>query len=112
MRVPAERRLGMFEGMPAVPAARRPRPVSSSTSRPPTGLASVKSGWTTRPPGPPVHAAAAVVTDGGSLATRASLAAREYGILAPLALLDANQRIRDGLSTTLDLGPVLVELHG
>ena len=53
--------------------------------------------------------AAAVVTDGGSLAAHASLVAREYGIPAVVALVDATQRIRDGQSITVDGSAGLVD---
>jgi rifampicin phosphotransferase len=46
--------------------------------------------------------AAAVVTDGGSLAAHASLVAREYGIPAVVATGDATHRLRDGQRVTVD----------
>jgi rifampicin phosphotransferase len=46
--------------------------------------------------------AAAVVTDGGSLAAHASLVAREYGIPAVVATGDATRRLRDGQNVTVD----------
>lgn len=46
--------------------------------------------------------AAAVVTDGGSLAAHASLVAREYGIAAVVATGDATARLRDGQRVTVD----------
>jgi pyruvate,water dikinase len=52
-----------------------------------------------------------VVTDGGSLAAHASLVAREYGIPAVVALVDATQRIRDGQWITVDGSAGLVEIH-
>ena len=55
--------------------------------------------------------AAAVVTDGGSLAAHASLVAREYGIPAVVATTDATQRIRDGQRVTVDGGAGLLEVH-
>jgi pyruvate,water dikinase len=46
--------------------------------------------------------AAAVVTDGGTLAAHASLVAREYGIPAVVATGDATLRLRDGQVVTVD----------
>ena len=46
--------------------------------------------------------AAAVVTDGGTLAAHASLVAREYGIPAVVATGDATTRLRDGQVVTVD----------
>jgi rifampicin phosphotransferase len=46
--------------------------------------------------------AAAVVTDGGSLAAHASLVAREYGIPAVVATGDATVRLRPGQLVTVD----------
>ena len=46
--------------------------------------------------------AAAVVTDGGSLAAHASLVAREYGIPAVVATGDATARLADGQWVTVD----------
>jgi rifampicin phosphotransferase len=46
--------------------------------------------------------AAAVVTDGGSLAAHASLVAREYGIPAVVATGDATRQLRDGQNVTVD----------
>ena len=45
--------------------------------------------------------AAAVVTDGGTLAAHASLVAREYGIPAVVATGDATTRLRDGQVVTV-----------
>jgi pyruvate,water dikinase len=44
----------------------------------------------------------AVVTDGGSLAAHASLVAREYGIPAVVATIDATQRLHDGQLVMVD----------
>jgi pyruvate,water dikinase len=58
---------------------------------------------TTAPAWTPLFArAVAVVTDGGSLAAHASLVAREYGIPAVVATIDATQRLRDGQLVTVD----------
>jgi rifampicin phosphotransferase len=46
--------------------------------------------------------AAAVVTDGGTLAAHTSLVAREYGIPAVVATGDATTRLRDGQRVTVD----------
>jgi rifampicin phosphotransferase len=46
--------------------------------------------------------AAAVVTDGGTLAAHASLVAREYGIPAVVATGDATARLRDGQLVSVD----------
>jgi pyruvate,water dikinase len=46
--------------------------------------------------------AAAVVTDGGTLAAHASLVAREYGIPAVVGTGDATQRLHDGQLVTVD----------
>jgi rifampicin phosphotransferase len=48
--------------------------------------------------------AAAVVTDGGTLAAHASLVAREYGIPAVVATGDATTRLSDGQQVTVDGG--------
>ncbi|HEV8653244.1 MAG TPA: PEP/pyruvate-binding domain-containing protein [Actinomycetes bacterium] len=55
--------------------------------------------------------AAAVVTDGGTLAAHASLVAREYGIPAVVATADATTRLRDGQLVEVDggAGVVLVQ---
>jgi phosphohistidine swiveling domain-containing protein len=54
--------------------------------------------------------AAAVVTDGGTLAAHASLVAREYGIPAVVGAGDATRRLRDGQAVTVDGGAGTVEL--
>lgn len=56
--------------------------------------------------------AAAVVTDGGSLAAHASLVAREYGIAAVVATGDATSRLRDGELVLVDGDRGYVELLG
>ena len=48
--------------------------------------------------------AAAVVTDGGTLAAHASLIAREYGIPAVVGTGDATRRLRTGQLVTVDGG--------
>ncbi|UNX53348.1 PEP-utilizing enzyme [Georgenia sp. TF02-10] len=53
--------------------------------------------------------AAAVVTDGGTLAAHASLVAREYGIPAVVGTGDATARLHDGQLVTVDGGAGTVE---
>jgi len=53
--------------------------------------------------------AAAVVTDGGTLAAHASLVAREYGIPAVVGTGDATCRLQDGQIVTVDGGAGVVE---
>jgi rifampicin phosphotransferase len=55
--------------------------------------------------------AAAVVTDGGTLAAHASLVAREYGIPAVVATGDATARLRDAQVVTVDGGAGIVEVQ-
>jgi phosphohistidine swiveling domain-containing protein len=55
--------------------------------------------------------AAAVVTDGGSLAAHASLVAREYGIPAVVATRDATSRLSDGQWVTVDGSGGFVEVQ-
>ncbi len=54
-------------------------------------------GWT-----PAFARAGAVVTDSGSIASHASVVAREYGIPAVVATGDATRRLRDGQRVTVD----------
>jgi pyruvate,water dikinase len=54
--------------------------------------------------------AAAVVTDGGSLAAHASLVAREYGIPAVVGTGDATVRLHDGQRVVVDGSAGIVEL--
>jgi pyruvate,water dikinase len=54
--------------------------------------------------------AAAVVTDGGTLAAHASLVAREYGIPAVVATENATSRLRDAQVVTVDGGAGVVEV--
>jgi rifampicin phosphotransferase len=56
--------------------------------------------------------AAAVVTDGGTLAAHASLVAREYGIPAVVGTGDATGRLGDGQVVTVDGGAGVVEVAG
>jgi rifampicin phosphotransferase len=54
--------------------------------------------------------AAAVVTDGGSVAAHASLVAREYGIPAVVGAGDATARLHDGQLVTVDGSAGVVEV--
>jgi rifampicin phosphotransferase len=54
--------------------------------------------------------AAAVITDGGSVAAHASLVAREYGIPAVVGAGDATARLRDGQQVTVDGSAGVVEV--
>ena len=54
--------------------------------------------------------AAAIVTDGSTLAAHASLVAREYGIPAVVATGCATLRLRDGQVVTVDGGAGTVEV--
>jgi phosphohistidine swiveling domain-containing protein len=54
--------------------------------------------------------AAAVITDGGSVAAHASLVAREYGIPAVVGAGDATARLRDGQLVTVDGSAGVVEV--
>jgi pyruvate,water dikinase len=66
---------------------------------------------TTSPAWTPLFArAAAVVTDGGSVAAHASLVAREYGIPAVVAAEGATARLWDGVVVTVDGSAGTVEL--
>lgn len=66
---------------------------------------------TTAPAWTPLFAgAAAVVTDGGTLAAHASLVAREYGIPAVVATGDATVRLRNGQTVTVDGSAGVVEI--
>jgi pyruvate,water dikinase len=55
--------------------------------------------------------AAAVVTDGGTLAAHASLVAREYAIPAVVATGDATRRLYTGQQVTVDGTAGTVTLH-
>jgi pyruvate,water dikinase len=55
--------------------------------------------------------AAAVVTDGGTLAAHASLVAREYGIPAVVATGDATSRLRDGQLVSVDGSAGIVQVQ-
>jgi rifampicin phosphotransferase len=67
---------------------------------------------TTAPAWTPLFAhAAAVITDGGTLAAHASLVAREYGIPAVVATGNATTRLDDGQVVTVDGGAGTVHPH-
>ncbi len=55
--------------------------------------------------------AAAVITDGGSVAAHASLVAREYGIPAVVAAGDATSRLQNGQRVTVDGSAGVVEVE-
>lgn len=96
---------GSLHGEPASPG-RASGPVR--VIRGPEDFASFREGevlvaQATAPAWTPLFAkAAAVVTDGGSLAAHASLVAREYGIPAVVATGDATVRLTDGQHVTVD----------
>jgi pyruvate,water dikinase len=56
--------------------------------------------------------AAAIVTDGGTLAAHASLVAREYAIPAVVATGDATRRLHPGQLVTVDGAAGTVTIHG
>jgi phosphohistidine swiveling domain-containing protein len=115
MRPPVEYGGNVLEGMPA--SAGRADGVArvildlSDADRLGEGEILVTSATT--PAWTPLFArAAAVVTDGGSLAAHASLVAREYGIPSVVAAGDATRRIADGDRITVDGSAGVVELAG
>lgn len=55
--------------------------------------------------------AAAVVTDGGTLAAHASLVAREYGIPAVVGTSEATRKLRDGQVVIVDGGAGVVRMN-
>jgi pyruvate,water dikinase len=55
--------------------------------------------------------AAAVVTDGGTLAAHASLVAREYGIPAVVSIGDATRRLLPGQRVTVNGTTGTVTVH-
>jgi pyruvate,water dikinase len=101
-----------LRGMPASPG-RATGPVR--VVRGPEGFAHFQPGevlvaQVTAPAWTPLFGlAAAVVTDGGSLAAHASLVAREYGIPAVVGVGDATERLRDGQRVTVDGSAGIVE---
>ncbi len=115
MRAPAERREGMLEGMPASAgtATGVARVILDLADAERLGAGEILVTSATTPAWTPLFArAAAVVTDGGSLAAHASLVAREYGLPAVVALGDATRRIMDGERVKVDGSAGLVEVLG
>jgi pyruvate,water dikinase len=115
MRTTTEHAEGALEGMPA--SAGRADGVArvildlADADRLGDGEILVTSATT--PAWTPLFArAAAVVTDGGSLAAHASLVAREYGIPAVVAVGVATRRIIDGERITVDGSAGVVEVLG
>lgn len=114
VRVPRPDGPGLVRGMPASPG-RATGPVR--VVRGPDDFAHVRQGDvlvapTTTPAWTPLFArAAAVVTDGGTLAAHASLVAREYGIPAVVATGDATARLCDGQLVTVDGSAGVVEVR-
>jgi pyruvate,water dikinase len=106
-RTPGRLPPGAIVGQPAS-AGRATGPVRLVTG--PADFADVTTGdvlvaATTAPAFTPLFArAAAVVTDGGTLAAHASLIAREYGIPAVVGTGDATRRLRAGQLVTVDGG--------
>jgi phosphohistidine swiveling domain-containing protein len=67
---------------------------------------------TTAPAWTPLFArAAAIATDGGTLAAHASLVAREYGIPAVVGTGDITQRLRTGQLITVDGTAGTITVH-
>jgi pyruvate,water dikinase len=64
------------------------------------------AGWT-----PLFGKAAAVVTDGGTLAAHTSLVAREYGVPAVVGTSKATHRPRTGARVTVDGGAGTVRIE-
>ena len=115
MRAGRTRPEGALAGQPASPgrATGRVRIILD-----PTDFARLEEGEVlvaraTTPAWTPLFArAAAVVTDGGTLAAHASLIAREYGIPAVVATGDATRRLRDRQLVTVDGNTGAVEIEG
>ena len=115
MRTPADYREGALEGMPASSgrADGVARVILDLADADRLGEGEILVTCATTPAWTPLFArAAAVITDGGSLAAHASLVAREYGIPAVVALGDATHRIIDGEHITVDGSAGVVELLG
>jgi pyruvate,water dikinase len=102
---PAQRGPDVMIGMPASPgSATGPvRIVRGSEDFERFQAGEVLVAQVTAPAWTPLFShAAAVVTDGGSLAAHASLVAREYGIPAVVGTGDATARLRDGQLVLVD----------
>lgn len=115
MRTPADHREGALEGMPASSgrADGVARVILDLADADRLGDGEILVTSATTPAWTPLFArAAAVITDGGSLAAHASLVAREYGIPAVVALGDATHRIIDGEHITVDGSAGVVEVLG
>jgi phosphohistidine swiveling domain-containing protein len=96
---------GALVGEPASPgkATGRVRVILDPADFPDFQPGEVLVARATAPAWTPLFAkAAAVVTDGGTLAAHASLVAREYGIPAVVATGDATTRLRDGQLISVD----------
>ncbi len=112
VRVPRPDGPGLIHGMPSSPG-RATGPVR--VVRGPDDFARFQAGevlvaQVTTPAWTPLfNRAAAVVTDGGTLAAHASLVAREYGIPAVVATGDATVRLCDGQFVTVDGSAGVVE---
>jgi phosphohistidine swiveling domain-containing protein len=114
LRSDAVARQGSLHGEPASPgrASGRVRLIHG-----PEDFASFLEGevlvaQATAPAWTPLFArAAAVVTDGGSLAAHASLVAREYGIPAVVATGDATARLINGQRVTVDGSGGFIEIE-
>ena len=103
---------GALVGEPASPgkATGRVRVILDPADFPSFQPGEVLVARATAPAWTPLFAkAAAVVTDGGTLAAHASLVAREYGIPAVVATGDATTRLRDGQVVTVDGGAGIVQ---
>ena len=117
MRVPSGRAISgasLLTGMPASPG-RAGGPVR--VVRGPEDFSRFQEGevlvaQVTAPAWTPLfERAAAVITDGGSVAAHASLVAREYGIPAVVGTGDATARLRDGQRVTVDGNAGVVEIE-
>jgi pyruvate,water dikinase len=119
MRVPSGHTASgasLLTGMPASPgrAAGRVRIVRGPEDFDRFQAGEVLVAQVTAPTWTPLfERAAAVITDGGSVAAHASLVAREYGIPAVVGTGDATARLHDGQRVTVDgsAGEVEVEVE-
>jgi phosphohistidine swiveling domain-containing protein len=114
LRSDAVAREGSLHGEPASPgrASGRVRVIRSPEDFDSFQEGEVLVAQTTAPAWTPLFArAAAVVTDGGSLAAHASLVAREYGIPAVVATGDATAQLANGQWVTVDGSGGFVEIE-
>jgi pyruvate,water dikinase len=112
-RTSTRRSAGALVGQPASPgrATGRVRVIAGPADFARFQAGEVLVARVTAPAWTPLFArAAAVVTDGGTLAAHASLVAREYGIPAVVGMGDATTRLRDGQLVTVDGGAGVVEV--